>query len=84
MIILGFVLSESLSLGISEALRDQPDVARWALVMSPTRTVMALVGGLFEEPELSEGVPVNAALGVMAGVIAICCVIMFAWYQRRD
>lgn len=83
-IILGFVLSESLSLAISEALRDQPDVARWALVMSPTRTVMALVGGLFEEPELSEGVPVNAALGVMAGVIAICCVIMFAWYQRRD
>jgi ABC-2 type transport system permease protein len=83
-IILGFVLSESLSLAITEALRDQPDLARWALVMSPARTIMALVGGLFDEPELSEGVQLNAALGVMAAVIAICCAVMFAWYQRRD
>jgi F0F1-type ATP synthase assembly protein I len=29
-------------------------------------------------------VPLNAALGVMATVIAICCAVMFAWYQRRD
>jgi hypothetical protein len=83
-IILGFVLSESLSLAITEALRDQPDLARWALAMSPSRTIMALVGGLFDEPELSEGVPLTAALGVMAAVIAICCAVMFAWYQRRD
>ena len=83
-IILGFVLSESLSLAISEALRDQHDLARWAVVMSPTRTVMALVGGLFDEPELSEGFQLNAALGVMAAVIGICCAVMFAWYQRRD
>jgi ABC-2 type transport system permease protein len=83
-IILGFVLSESLSLAISEALRDQPDLARWALVMSPSRTIVALVGGLFGEPELSGDVPLNAALGVMAAVIAICCAVMFAWYQRRD
>jgi ABC-2 type transport system permease protein len=83
-IILGFVLSESLSLAISEALRDQPDLARWALVLSPSRTIVALVGGLFGEPELSGDVPLNAALGVMATVIAICCAVMFAWYQRRD
>ena len=83
-IILGFVLSESLSLAISEALRDQADLTRWAVALSPTRTTMALVGGLFEEPELSEGVPLNAALGAMAAVIAICCAIMFAWYRRRD
>jgi hypothetical protein len=78
------VLSESLSLAISEALRDQPDLARWALVMSPSRTIVALVGGLFGEPELSSDVPLNAALGVIAAVIAICCAVMFAWYQRRD
>jgi ABC-2 type transport system permease protein len=83
-IILGFVLSESLSLAISEALRDQPDLARWALVMSPMRTIMALVGNLFDEPELSEGVQLNAALAAMLAVIAICCAVMFAWYQRRD
>jgi F0F1-type ATP synthase assembly protein I len=52
--------------------------------MSPSRTIVALVGGLFGEPELSGDVPLNAALGVMAAVIAICCAVMFAWYQRRD
>src|SRR5215204_258133 len=46
-IILGFVLSESLSLAIFEALRDQPELARWAFVLSPTRTVATLVGQLF-------------------------------------
>jgi len=45
---------------------------------------MALVGGLFDEPELSDGIQLTAALGVMAAVIAICCAVMFAWYQRRD
>jgi ABC-2 type transport system permease protein len=83
-IILGFVLSESLSLAISEALRDQPDLARWAVVLSPSRTIAALVGGLFGEPELSGDVPLNTVLGVMAAVIAICCGVMFTWYQRRD
>ena len=83
-IVLGFVLSESLSFAISEALRDQPELARWAFVMSPSRTIMALVGGLFEEPELAGDVPLNAALGVMTAVIAICCLVMFAWYRRRD
>ena len=83
-IILGFVLSESLSLAISEALRDRPDVERWAFVASPSRTVMALVGGLFNEPELSGDVPLNAAIAVMAAVAALCCLIMFLWYRRHE
>jgi ABC-2 type transport system permease protein len=83
-IVLGFVLSESLSFAISEALRDQAELARWSFVMSPSRTIMALVGGLFDEPELAGDVPLNAALGIMAVVIAACCVVMFAWYRRRD
>ena len=83
-IILGFVLSESLSLAISEALRDQPDLARWLFAMSPSHTVATLVGRLFDEPDLSADVPLNATLGVMAAVTAICCAVMFAWYRRRD
>jgi ABC-2 type transport system permease protein len=83
-IIVGFVLSESLSLAIATALQDQPDLARWAFVLSPARTIMALVGGLFLEPDLAEGVPLSAALVTMTGVIAICCLVMFAWYSRRD
>jgi hypothetical protein len=52
--------------------------------MSPSRTVMALVGGLFGDTELSNDVPLITVLGVMAAVILFCCAVMFAWYQRRD
>ncbi len=83
-IILGFVISESLSLAISEALRDQPDLARWTFAISPSRTIAAMVGQLFDEPDLAADIPLNASLAVMAAVIAICCAVMFAWYRRRD
>ena len=83
-IILGFVLSESLSFAISEALRDQPDLARWVSAVSPSLTIANLVGRLFDEPDLAAEIPLSATLGVMAAVIAICCAVMFAWYQRRD
>jgi ABC-2 type transport system permease protein len=83
-IILGFVLSESLSIAILQAFRDRPDLARWSMVVSPSRTIATLVGQLFSEPDIGSDVSLNAALGVMAAVIAICCAVMFAWYQRRD
>ena len=54
-IILGFVLSESLSFAISEALRDQPDLARWVLVISPSRTIATLVGGCLASPISARG-----------------------------
>jgi ABC-2 type transport system permease protein len=83
-IILGFVLSESLSFALFEALRDQPDLARWAFALSPSRTIATVVGALFGEVEIAVDVPLNAALGVMAGVIAICCAVMFLWYHRHE
>jgi ABC-2 type transport system permease protein len=83
-IILGFVLSESLSIAILEAFQDQPDLARWSVVISPSRTIATLVGQLFGEPDLGGDLPFNVALGVMAAVIAICCAVMFAWYRRRE
>ena len=83
-IILGFVLSESLSLAISEALQDQPDLARWVVALSPARTIASMVGQLFDEPDLGADIPLNATLGVIVAVVAICCVVMFAWYRRRD
>jgi ABC-2 type transport system permease protein len=83
-IILGFVLSESLAIALIEAFRDQPDLLRWAFAISPSRTIATLVGQLFGEPDIGADVPLNSALLVMAAVIAICCAVMFAWYQRRD
>ena len=83
-IVLGFVLSESLSFALSEALRDQPDVARWVIALSPARTIASMVGHLFDEPDLVADIPLDATMGVMAAVIAVCCVVMFAWYRRRD
>lgn len=83
-IILGFVLSESLSFAISEALRDQPELSRWAFVISPSRTSAGLVERLFGIEDFASDVPLTAALATMIVVILICCAIMFAWYQRRD
>lgn len=83
-IVLGFVITESLSLALSEALRDQPDIERWLFVLSPTRTIVTLVDGLFGVPEFSANVPLSAAIAVMAGVIVICSLVMFAWYQRDE
>ena len=83
-IILGFVLSESLAIALIEAFRDQPDLMRWAFAISPSRTIATLVGQLFGDPDIGADVPLNSALLVMAAVIAICCAVMFAWYQRRD
>jgi ABC-2 type transport system permease protein len=83
-IILGFVLSESLAFAISEALQDQPDLARWTFVLSPSLTIATMVDGLFGNVEISADVPLAVVLGVVAAVIAICCLIMFAWYRRSD
>jgi ABC-2 type transport system permease protein len=83
-IILGFVLSESLSLALVRALRDRGDLAKWVFALSPSRSITAMLGGLWNVPDLSEGVPLFASLAVMVAVIAVCCAVMFAWYQRRD
>jgi ABC-2 type transport system permease protein len=83
-IILGFVLSESLSLALVEAFRDQPQIQDWSFIISPSRTIAAMVGLLFDEPDLAQGLSLPAVLGVMAAVTAVCLTVMFAWYQRRD
>ena len=82
--VLGFVLSESIALALIQALRDRPEVADWAFVLSPSRTIATLVGILFGQPDIGSDVPLQAVLAVMFAVIAVCCTVMFAWYQRRD
>jgi ABC-2 type transport system permease protein len=83
-IVLGFVISESLSLALSRAFEDESGLAHWAFVLSPSRTIAALVGGLFEVRDFINDATLAEATGVMVAVIVICCAIMFAWYQRRD
>jgi ABC-2 type transport system permease protein len=83
-ILLGFVLSESLALALIEALRDRPDITRWLFALSSSRTLATIVGALFGGTEFGEDVPLTSALAVAVAVIALCCLIMFAWYQRRD
>lgn len=83
-IILGFVLSESLAFAIAEALRDQPELERWTFVLSPSLTIATMVNGLFGNVEFSADVPLAVVLGVMAAVIGVCCLVMFAWYRRGE
>lgn len=82
-IIVGFVVSESLSVAIDEAFGDE-GLARWSFALSPSRTIAAMVGGLFEMPDFTVNASLTEAVGVMAAVTALCLLIMFAWYQRRD
>ncbi len=83
-IILGFVLTESLAFAISEALSDNPDMGRWAFLISPANTIASLVDGLFGIPEMDDTLPLPVAIGVMVAVMVVCCLIMFVSYQRRD
>ena len=83
-ILLGFVLSESIAVAIIEALRDRPDITQWVFAISSSRTLATVVGGLFGETDFANDVPLPTALAVAAAVIVLCCLIMFAWYQRRD
>jgi ABC-2 type transport system permease protein len=86
-IVLGFVISESLSVALANALRDRPDIERWTFVLSPARTIASMVNGLFP---LGDGdidafaVPFTQAAGVMVAVMVICSVVMFLRYQRYD
>ena len=84
LIILGFVLAESLAFAISEALQDQPDLSKWAFVISPSLTSAGLVERLFGITDFAVAVPLTGALAVMIAVIGICCAIMLVRYQRRD
>jgi ABC-2 type transport system permease protein len=83
-IVLGFVISESLSFAISEAFGEDGALARWAFALSPSRTTGALVAGLFDVSDFMSNASTLEAIGVMAAVTLICCLVIFAWYQRRD
>lgn len=86
-IVLGFVISESLSLALGEALRDQPEIERWTFILSPARTIASMVNGLFPlgDPEVDAfAVPFSQAAGVMVAVMVICSLVMFLRYQRHD
>ncbi len=86
-IVLGFVISESLSFALGEALRDQPDIERWMFVLSPGRTIASMVNGLFplgDSDVDAFAVPFTQAAGVMVAVMVICSLVMFLRYQRHD
>ena len=86
-IVLGFVISESLSLALGNALRDQPEIERWTFILSPARTIASMVNGLFPlgDSDIDAfAVPFTQAAGVMVAVMVICSLVMFLRYQRHD
>ena len=72
---------------LSEALRDQPAIETWLFVLSPSRTIVSMVNGLFpiSDSDVAEiTVPFTHAAGAMVIVMLICSLVMFVWYQRHD
>ena len=62
--------------------RDSMVAAAAAAAIAAATGAAAAAGGDDSEPQLT-GDALSRA-GVMAAVIAICCGVMFTWYQRRD
>lgn len=86
-IVLGFVISESLAAALAQALQDQPAVEKWVFVISPARSIASMVNGLFpfNDADVNDfAVPFSQAAGVMIAVIGLCSLIMFMRYQRHD
>ncbi|MFT4038685.1 MAG: ABC transporter permease subunit [Thermomicrobiales bacterium] len=86
-IVLGFVISESLAAALGQALQDQPAVEKWVFILSPARTIASMVNGLFpfNDSDVNEfAVPFSQAAGVMIGVILLCSLVMFVRYNRHD
>ncbi len=86
-IVLGFLISESLSQALSFALRGQEPWNEWIGFLSPSRTAAGLVEGLWalaDDARFGVDLPLWTIVAVMAGVVALCCAVMFGRYAGRD
>lgn len=86
-IVLGFLLTESLSGALSVALADRPPWDQWVILLSPSRTVFRMATALWGvevSGRMGGGLPLGAVIGVMAAVVAVCCGIVAWRYAARD
>ncbi len=87
-IIVGFTVTEGLSAALGEALAGVQPWGDWVQYLSPTRTVMNLVGALWPAEmgmgEFPEFAPLPVVAAVMLAVVAVGAAIMFARYSGRD
>lgn len=87
-IIVGFTVTEGLVTALVIALRDSPPWNRWVEFLSPSRTASGLVQSLWPPERADEAfgttMPLPVIVAVMAGLVALCCVAMFARYANRD
>ena len=86
-IVLGFLISEALSGALAFALGDRAPWDEWVVFLSPTRTAAGLVDALWPSPEAAGfgvGLPLWSIVAVMAGVVVLCCAVMFGRYAGRD
>lgn len=83
-IVLGFLISESLAGALLFALDDDQPLRRFVPFLSPTQTVAGLVGRLFDEPATGIEFGLWPILGVMAAVVLVCWVVMWLRYVPND
>ena len=79
-IVLGFLIAESLAGGLTFALEDETALDRYILFLSPSSTVAGLVGRLFGEAGLGIEVSLGLILAEMAAIILVCCAVMYLRY----
>lgn len=83
-IVVGFLISESLAGALGFALDDDHPLYRYVIFLSPTSTVNTLVARLFGERVPATDVGLWPVLAVMAAIVAACWLVMYLRYVPNE
>ncbi|MDQ3044404.1 MAG: ABC transporter permease [Chloroflexota bacterium] len=85
-IIVGFIITESLAGALAAAIRRGTESMndQWVLLLSPSSTAAGLVGRLFNEPGLGVEQPLWVIFAVMCGVVLASLSLMYWRYVPNE
>jgi ABC-2 type transport system permease protein len=88
-IVIGFLISTSAGVALFEALRDDEEIARYTIFLSPVNTILGLAEGMFDSTpgdewtEIANFSPTIYA-AFMLGVVALSSAVMYLRYRPNE
>jgi ABC-2 type transport system permease protein len=87
--IIGFLVSTAIAVALFEALRDNPEIQRYTIFLSPANTIYGLAEGIFSPPPSEEWTRVaNFSPGIyaafMLGVVTVSTAVMYLRYRPNE
>ena len=88
-IIIGFLITTAAGVALFEALRDDEEIARYTIFLSPTNTIFGLAEGIFGSTPGDDWTRIaNFSPGIyaafMLGVVAIATAVMYLRYRPNE